>query len=162
MCVSACTQKSPKLRSTMWFSQTTPDEHPLTPPPYRWPALDTLRTITKFQLVWHHLCDVGLFRSSCLFERTLTAVCALPEYRSGRNYNAGALRRCECPPRPYSFPVCLTPRRHRQADGQLSPLYPPSPSSSSFGAAFFMLCCLPRWSETSASTVSSSLKCRKI
>ena len=89
--------------------------------------------ITKFQLVWRRLCDV-VFRSSCLFERTLTAVCALPEYRSGRNYNAGALRRCECPPRPYSFPVCLTPRRHRQADGQLSSLYAPSLSFSLFGA----------------------------
>ena len=37
----------------------------------------------------------------------------------------------------------LTPRRHRQADGQLSPLYPPSPSFSSFGAACVKLCCLP-------------------
>ena len=37
----------------------------------------------------------------------------------------------------------LTPRRHRQDDGQLSPLYPPSPSFSSFGAACVKLCCLP-------------------
>ena len=36
---------------TMWFSQTTPDEHPPAPPPCRWPALITLRTPTKFQLV---------------------------------------------------------------------------------------------------------------
>ena len=37
----------------------------------------------------------------------------------------------------------LTPRRHRQVDGQLSPLYLPSPSFSSFGAARVKLCCLP-------------------
>ena len=37
----------------------------------------------------------------------------------------------------------LTPRRHRQADDQLSPLYPPSPSFNSFGAACVKLCCLP-------------------
>ena len=33
-----------------------------------------------------------------------------------------------------------TPRRHRLADGQLSSLSPPSPSFSSFGAAFVMCC----------------------
>ena len=37
----------------------------------------------------------------------------------------------------------LTPRRHRQADGQPSPFYPPSPSFKSFGAACVKLCCLP-------------------
>ena len=35
------------------------------------------------------------------------------------------------------------PRRHRQADGQLSPLYLVSPRFSSFGAARVKLCCLP-------------------
>ena len=60
-----------------------PDEHPSTPPPSRWPALITLPTLAKFQLVWRHLCDVPL--PSWLFEYTLTAVCVLPEYRSGRN-----------------------------------------------------------------------------
>ena len=39
--------------------------------------------------------------------------------------------------------VLLTTRRHHQADGQLSPLYPPSPSFSSFGAACVKLCGLP-------------------
>ena len=33
------------------------------------------------------------------------------------------------------------PRCHRLADGQLSSLYAPSPSFSSFGAASVMLCC---------------------
>ena len=36
----------------------------------------------------------------------------------------------------------LPPRRHRQADGQLSPLYPPSPSFSSCGAVYVKLSCL--------------------
>ena len=57
----------------------------------------------------------------------------------------------------------LTPRRHRKADGKLSPLYPPLPSFSSFGAA--CLCealrssCLAGQKHPSAA--SSSLKCRK-
>ena len=105
------------------ISPTTPEEHPPTPPPCRWPALFTLPTLCKFQLVWRRLCHV-LFRSSCLFGHTLTTVCALPEYQSCRKYNvysnilwpskcpfhfwpdilvsfwsqAGPLRR-ECPPR---------------------------------------------------------------
>ena len=62
----------------MLISQTTPDEHPPTPPPCRWPAHITLPTLAKFQLVWRRLCDVVLFRS-CLFEYTLAAVCTLPE-----------------------------------------------------------------------------------
>ena len=71
---------------TMLISQTTPDEHPPTPPPCRWPALITLPTLGKFQLVWRRLRDVVLFRSSCLSEYTLTVVCALREYRSCRKY----------------------------------------------------------------------------
>ena len=43
----------------------------------------------QFQLVWRRLCDV-MFRFSCLFEHTLTAVCALPKYQSCREYNAYA------------------------------------------------------------------------
>ena len=30
----------------------------------------TLGTLTRFKLVWRHLCEDVLFRSSCLFERT--------------------------------------------------------------------------------------------
>ena len=67
----------------MLIFQTKPDEHPPTPPPCRWPALITLPTLAKFQLVWRRLCYV-LFRS-CLFEHTLTAVCALPKYQSVLN-----------------------------------------------------------------------------
>ena len=71
---------------TMLLSQTTPDEHPPTPPPCLWPALITLPALAKFQLVWGRHCDAVLF-PSYLFEHTLTAVCALPEYQSGRKYN---------------------------------------------------------------------------
>ena len=39
--------------------------------------------------------------------------------------------------------LAYTPRRHRLADGQLSSLYPPSPSFSSFGAAYVMCCSTP-------------------
>ena len=67
---------------TMLISPTTLDEHPPTSPPCRWPALITLLTLTKFQLVWRRLCDVVLFHSSCLSEHTLTAVCALTECHS--------------------------------------------------------------------------------
>ena len=35
------------------------------------------------------------------------------------------------------------PRRHRQADGQLSSLYPPSPRLSSFSPDCVKLCCFP-------------------
>ena len=84
VCVSACTHKTPNL--TILFSQTTPDEHPPTPPPRRWSALISLPTFAKFQLVWCHLCDVMLlFRCSCLFEHTLAVVRALPEYQSCKN-----------------------------------------------------------------------------
>ena len=57
----------------------------------------------------------------------------------------------------------LTPRRHRQTDGRLSPLYPPSSSFSSFGAVCVgsAVSFLPRWSEISVCAVSSTLKCRR-
>ena len=75
MCVCVCVRVlSENSEPTTLFSQKTPDEHPPTPPPCRWPAFITLRTPTKFQLVWRRLYDV-LFRSSCLLERTL---CAYP------------------------------------------------------------------------------------
>ena len=65
--LSACTQENSE--PTM-FPQTTPDEHPATPPPCRWPAFITLPILSKFQLVWRRHCDVVLFRSCCLFEYT--------------------------------------------------------------------------------------------
>ena len=69
-----CNRMPPeKCEPTRWFSRTTPDEHPTTSPPRRWPPLITLRTPTKFQLVRRRLCDDVLFRSSCLFLRILCA-----------------------------------------------------------------------------------------
>ena len=70
MCVHLHSEKS---EPTLLISQTAPDEHPPTPPPCRWPALITLPTLAKLQLVWGRLCDVVLFLS-CLVEHTLTAV----------------------------------------------------------------------------------------
>ena len=129
---------SENFERTMLISQTTPDEHPPTPPPCRWPALITLPALAKFQLDWRHLCDV-LFRSSCLFEHTLTAVCALPGYQYRRKYdeysNILGTSKCslyfrpdlyrfevrlelcgakagalrrECPPRQSSFPLSVS------------------------------------------------------
>ena len=48
MCVRLRSENS---EATMLISQTTPDEHPLMPPPCRWPTLITLPTLAKFQLV---------------------------------------------------------------------------------------------------------------
>ena len=85
-------RKSARLHSEnskpmMLISQTRPDEHTPTPPPCRWPALITLPTLANFQLVWHRLCDVVLFRSSILFQHTLTPVSAQPEYQPCRKYH---------------------------------------------------------------------------
>ena len=117
----------------MLISQTTPDEHPPTPQPNRWPALTTLPNVASFQLVWRRVCDVVMFRSSYLFERTLTAVYALPRVSVLSEYNVysnilwpskcslyfrpdrlvsfwsqdGALRR-EYPPRRLSSPLFLS------------------------------------------------------
>ena len=81
VCVRA--QKIPNLRYD--FSKTslttTPRRHRLANG-----QLCTVATLAKFLLVWCRLRDV-LFRSPCLFEHTLTAVCALPEYQSCRKYN---------------------------------------------------------------------------
>ena len=83
---SVCVRRhSESSEPTLLFSQTTPDEHPPTPPPSRWPALVTLPHLAKFQLVWRRVRDVGLF-ASCLFEHTLTAVCVQREYQVRRKY----------------------------------------------------------------------------
>ena len=64
---------SENFEPTMWFLQTSPDEHPPKSLPCGWRALITLRTPTTFQLVWCRLCDDVLLRSFCLFEGTLCA-----------------------------------------------------------------------------------------
>ena len=75
---SVCVRLHSENSEPTMFSQTTPDEKKPTPPPCRWPALITLPTLAKFQIVWRRICDVVLFPSSCLVEHTLTAVCVLP------------------------------------------------------------------------------------
>ena len=89
-----------------------PDEHPPNPRPSPWPALITLPTLAKFHIVWRRLCDVAGFPSR-LFEHTLTAVCILPGYQSGRKYKIQSyiLRPSKCPfyvrPDLYCFEVRL-------------------------------------------------------
>ena len=88
VCLYVCVDLHPESSEpTMLISQTTPNEHPSTLLPSRWPAFITLPALAKFQLVWRRLCDAVLFRSSCLFEHTLTSVCALPDYQYCRKYN---------------------------------------------------------------------------
>ena len=74
---SMCPLEVQSSERTFFSPQTMPDEHPPMPLPCRWPALITLPTFAKFQLVWRRLCDVVLL-PSCLVEHTLTAVCVLP------------------------------------------------------------------------------------
>ena len=50
-------------------------------PAYTASCSRSLTTLAKFQLVWRRLCDIVQFRSSCLFEHTLTAFWILPEYQ---------------------------------------------------------------------------------
>ena len=38
-----------------------PPSHPPTLPPTRWPVFTTLPPLTKFQLVWRHLCESAVF-----------------------------------------------------------------------------------------------------
>ena len=85
VCVSAWTQKTPNLQ--YFFSQMTPDEHPPTPPPSRCPALITLPTLAKFQLVWHRLCAVVPFPSSCLVPAHPCGRVSATHYQTGRNCN---------------------------------------------------------------------------
>ena len=81
--------KMPKNGITVYFSSLRyMNEKKQTPPPCRWSALVTLPILANFQLVFCADCCLVLFRSSCLFEHTLTAACALPEYQSCRKYNA--------------------------------------------------------------------------
>ena len=155
---------------------------PPTLTPCRWPILITLGTLTKFEPVSRRICGNVLFRSSCLPS-------VLPEDRIGRSILCiGPF--CDCIKTPtyfrpdlYRFDVklevydrparsllllpCsrLTLRCHRQADGKLSPLYPPLPSLTSFVAACVKLCSLPPppppLDRTTVAAVSSSLQYRK-
>ena len=154
----------------MWFSQTTPEEHSPTPPPCRWPARTPLRTLTKFSsfgAVSVMLCcftppaySSAPLRSSVCYPSIGLVVniiyirifCGHISVFHNFDQNCIVLKSgwsststtARMPASSLVF-LCLrlTPLRHHQADGQLSPLYPPSPCFSSFGAACVNLCCLP-------------------
>ena len=49
--VCVCPPALGNSEPAMLISRARPDEHPPTPPPCRWPALITLPTLAKFQLV---------------------------------------------------------------------------------------------------------------
>ena len=161
MCVSTCTQKAPNLRCFLKGRLTnTP-----TPPPCRWPSLITSRTFAKFQLVWHRLCDVVLFRSSCLFEHTRTAVlCTARVLVWPSIFLSKILKASPVDIRKFCASACTqkapnlrcflkrrlpnTPRCHHLADGQRSSLYPPSPYFILFDPASEMCCSPPASSST--------------
>ena len=149
------------------FSQMTPDEHPPTPPPCRWP---TLITTHPHQISARWALPVML---CCSAPSASSSAPLRPSVRyptTGLVVNTMHIRTfCDHINVLHIFgQICivlksgwsstttrmlaswlvflclrLTPRRHRQADGQPSPFYPPSPSFKSFGAACVKLCCLP-------------------
>ena len=107
---SVCVRLHSESSEPTMFSQATPDEHPPTPPPCRWPALLTLPTLAKFQLVWRRLWDPVLFPSSRLVEHTVTTVCVLPEYQPiKKRRNAMCIRIFSDPSKcPFFFdPTCI-------------------------------------------------------
>ena len=67
--VCACVRLRSEHSEPTMFSQTTPDEHPPTPPPCRWPSIITLPTLAKFQLVWRRLCEALLSSSSLALQK---------------------------------------------------------------------------------------------
>ena len=159
MCVRRHSENS---EPTMLISQTAPDGHPPTPPPCRWPALITSSSFSSFGAASEMLCGCAL------------PACSSTPLRPSVHYPSISLvvnimyiqTFCEHLDVLYMFSTrqtCIalksgwssTPRMPASSLGllpclQLPPIYFPSPSSSSFGAACVKLCCLPlRWSETS-------------
>ena len=166
MCVSACTQKTPNLRCGFLkrrLTNTTRRHHhadgqlsslyapspsfssfgaafvmcssapasssaPLLPS-VRCPSIGLVVNILYIRIFCGHLNVLYIFDQTCI---------VLQPGWSSTNTTA------RMPASPLVFPCLrLTPRRHRQADDQLSPLHPSSPSFSSFSADCVKLCCLP-------------------
>ena len=125
-----------------------------------------LATLAKFQLVWRRLCDVMLFRSSCLFEHDIPLRPSV-HYPNNIVLKSGWSSTARMPASSLVLLPCLrlTPRRHRQAGGQVSQLYPPSPSFSSFGAAsdvrLFRSSCLFEHTLTAVCALPEYHSCRK-
>ena len=184
MCVGPPALRTPNLRCRFLKRRltNTPRRHHLADDQ----RSSLCRPSARFSSFGAASCDV-LFRSSCLFEHTLAASVHYPGISLVVNVKhiltfcehtivlvifdqtdcivlkSGWSSTARMPASSLVLLPCvrLTPRRHRQTDGQLSLLHLPSPIFSSFGAACVKLSCLLRWSETFVSAVSSSLKCRK-
>ena len=75
---------SDKSELTRRFPQTTPDEHPVTPPPCRWPSLTTLLTPTKVYLVWRLQVQVPAETSPALISTLVPHVRNTPMSRIDR------------------------------------------------------------------------------
>ena len=154
MCVCLHSENS---QLPLLISQTTPDEHPSTPPRCRWPALFTYPPSPSFS---------SFGAASVMLYSSAPPTCSSPPLRPSVHYPSTSLVNlsiqtfCNHLNALFFLPdliivlksgwsstarmpasslvllpsLPLSPRRHSQADGQLSPL-PPSPSFSSFGAA---------------------------
>ena len=139
MCVSACTQKTPNLRCCFLKRRLTNNPRSQRLAGDQFSLL--LLTLASFQLV---CATAVILRCTAppACSRTLTAVHALPEYQFCRKYSMYIQTFCDYLNVHYIFDqssagrmsasslvlltsLPLTPRRHRQVDGQLSPLYPP-------------------------------------
>ena len=146
---SVCVRlRSESSEPTILFSQTTPDEHPPTPPPCRWPALITSPTLAKFQLAWRRLCDAVLV-PSCLVKHGLTDAhlfnrVSFSSYSSGTLYSSASFEGPILPPpclassllhfllRPICFDSSFLPCLTSSALPRFPPpCLPPHPSSVS-------------------------------
>ena len=82
VCVTGCTQKAPHLLCFLTRRPTnTPQRRRLADG-----QLSSLCPPSPRFTSFGAASDVVLFPPSCLFEHTLTAVCVMPEYRSGRYF----------------------------------------------------------------------------
>ena len=177
MCVRLHSENS---EATVFFSKTMPDDLPPTPLPCRWPALVTLPTLAKVQLIlappvmccfppassstplWPSVCypSISLVVSIMyirIFCHQLSALYSFDStcivLKSGWSSTARITRLVVSPP---SLSPSAPPTPPPSRWPALTTL-PPSPSFSSFGAACVKFCCLPpRWSEIPVSSVSSA------
>ena len=94
-----------KLRTYDFISQTTANEHPSIPSPFRWPALTTLPTLATFQLGWRRLCHV--LCPSCLVKHVLTHASLSIEYRFQVTRVAPSTLQVRSKGRPFLPPPCL-------------------------------------------------------
>ena len=147
----------------MLISQTTPDEHPPTPPPCRWPAL--MKNFSSFGAASVMLCcsappacSSTPLRPSVHYPSIMLVanIVCIQTFCDHINvlyiFDQTGLYRFEVRLELYGanlasllvlLPLLLTPRRHRQTMTSSHNFPPPRQSFSSFGAACVKLCCLP-------------------